>query len=104
DGGIEAADAERDPKVSATWFMRNCYHRPCDQADLPIEYGDAARLARLSAALARGIGDADARPAWNAGDFFGERFGGMQDAAGASPGGDREAGRGDGDPGRRATR
>ena len=75
DGGIEAADPERDPKVSATWFMRNCYHQPCDQADLPIHYGDAARLARLSAALARGIGDADARPAWNDGDFFGERFG-----------------------------
>jgi hypothetical protein len=75
DGGIEAADAERDPKVSATWFMRNCYHQPCDEAELPIHYGDAARLARLSAALARGIGDADARPAWNDGDFFGERFG-----------------------------
>ncbi|HEY4530053.1 MAG TPA: M28 family peptidase [Luteimonas sp.] len=76
DGGIEPADPERDPKVSATWFMRNCYHRPCDQADLPIEYGDAARLARLSAQLGRRIGDADARPTWNEGDFFGERFGG----------------------------
>ena len=75
DGGIEPADRERDPKVSATWFMRNCYHRPCDQADLPIHYDDAARLARLSAGIARGIADADARPAWNAGDFFGERFG-----------------------------
>ena len=86
DGGIEPADPERDPKVSSTWFMRNCYHRPCDQADLPIEYGDAARLARLSARIARGIGDADARPTWNAGDFFGERFGGMRETAAAAEG------------------
>lgn len=75
DGGIEPVDPERDPKVSATWFMRNCYHRPCDQPDLPIHYDDAARLARLSAALARTIAAADARPAWNDGDFFGREFG-----------------------------
>lgn len=74
DGGVEPVDAERDPKVSATWFMRNCYHRPCDQADLPIHYDDAGRLARLSARVATGIGDADARPAWHPGDFFGTRF------------------------------
>ena len=75
DGGVEPAEAGRDPKVSATWFMRNCYHRPCDQADLPINYDDAARMARLSARIGRGIGDADAAPAWKTGDFFGERFG-----------------------------
>src|SRR5690606_10387469 len=34
DGGVEPADPERDPRVSATWFMRNRSHRPCDQADL----------------------------------------------------------------------
>lgn len=75
DGGVEGADPDRDPKVSATWFMRNCYHRPCDQADLPINYDDAARLARLSAAIARGIATEDARPTWNEGDFFGTEFG-----------------------------
>ncbi|NLA68279.1 MAG: M20/M25/M40 family metallo-hydrolase [Gammaproteobacteria bacterium] len=74
DGGVEPADPERDPRVAATWFMRNCYHRPCDQADLPIHYDDAARLARLSARIARGIADADAPPTWNEGDFFGEWF------------------------------
>ncbi|MEN1942078.1 M28 family metallopeptidase [Luteimonas sp. MJ174] len=75
DGGIEAADPERNPKVSATWFMRNCYHRPCDQADLPIHYDDAARLARLSARLAWLVASDDSRPSWNEGDFFGRRFG-----------------------------
>jgi len=80
DAGVEPAEEGRDPKVSATWFMRNCYHRPCDQADLPIHYDDAARLARLVARLGHGIGEADAAPQWKTGDFFGERFGGRADA------------------------
>lgn len=74
DGGVEPVDTQRDPRVSATWFMRNCYHRPCDDASLPIHYDDAARLARLSARIAWRIGEDDARPRWNDGDFFGERF------------------------------
>src|SRR5690606_6264141 len=85
DGGVEPADPERDPRVSATWFMRNCYHRPCDQADLPIHYDDAARLARLSARIARGIGDADAPPAWRPGNVFGDLFGRGAEAAADRP-------------------
>lgn len=76
DAGVAPANDAQDPKVAATWFLRNCYHRPCDQVDLPIQYGDAARLARMSAALSRVIGDDAAAPRWNAGDFFGTRFGG----------------------------
>lgn len=76
DGGVVAADEERDPKVALTWFLRNCYHQPCDDADQPIHYGDAARLARLNARIGRLVGDAAERPQWNEGDFFGDRFAG----------------------------
>jgi Zn-dependent M28 family amino/carboxypeptidase len=84
DGGVVSADGERDPKVALTWFLRNCYHQPCDDADQPIQYGDAARLARLNARIGRIVGDAEARPAWNKGDFFGDRFAATEvtDAAG----------------------
>lgn len=75
DGGVIGTDPARDPKVAATWFLRNCYHRPCDDASLPIQYDAAARLAKLNARIGQLIGDVDARPAWNDGDFFGERFG-----------------------------
>lgn len=75
DGGTISADGERDPKRALAYFLRNCYHQPCDDASQPIQYDDAARLARLSAALARRIGDDEARPRWRDGDFFGERFG-----------------------------
>ena len=70
EGGITAA-ADRDPKLVQRTFMRSCYHQPCDDASQPIQYGDAARLARLNARLGLLLGNADARPRWHAGDFFG---------------------------------
>lgn len=74
DGGVVAVDKARDPKVALTWFLRNCYHQPCDDASLPIQYADAARLARLNARIGQLVGDAAQRPRWNEGDFFGGRF------------------------------
>ena len=74
-GGVVGANPGQDPKLAATWFLRHCYHQPCDDVSLPIQYGDAARLARLNARIGRIVGDAAERPHWNPGDFFGERFG-----------------------------
>ena len=74
DGGVISADGERDPRRALAYYLRNCYHQPCDDATQPIQYDDAARLARVSAALATRIGNDDARPQWRDGDFFGERF------------------------------
>ncbi|HRN61477.1 MAG TPA: M28 family metallopeptidase [Luteimonas sp.] len=74
-GGVVGAGKDQDPKLAATWFLRNCYHQPCDDTRLPIQYGDAARLATLNARIGRIVGDAAERPRWNEGDFFGERFG-----------------------------
>jgi hypothetical protein len=69
DGGVSAMAGD-DPKLAQRTFMRNCYHQPCDDASQPIQYGDAARLARLNAHLGQLLGNADARPRWHAGDFF----------------------------------
>ena len=74
DGGVVAIDKTRDPKVALTWFLRNCYHQPCDDASLPIQYADAARLAQLNARIGQIVGDAAGRPRWNDGDFFGDKF------------------------------
>lgn len=79
-GGVVSADGKRQPKLANQKFMREHYHQPSDEATLPIAYGDAARLARLNARIGRLVGDAAQRPAWKAGDFFGETFG---EAAGA---------------------
>lgn len=78
DGGVISADGERDPKLALRKFLRDHYHRPSDDASLPIAYDDAVRLAKLNARIGRLVGDAPERPRWNAGDFFGERFGAPQ--------------------------
>ncbi|MGN6512963.1 MAG: M28 family peptidase [Lysobacteraceae bacterium] len=83
DGGVvpaassagRQADATTLPLLAQRAFLRGCYHRPCDDARQPIHYEDAARLARLAARLGQEIADAPAPPRWNAGDFFGARFG-----------------------------
>lgn len=75
DGGVEPAVAGgASPKDTTDKFLRNCYHQPCDDASQPIQYQDAARLARLNARIGMLIGDAAERPRWNKGDFFGDRF------------------------------
>jgi Zn-dependent M28 family amino/carboxypeptidase len=76
-GGVIPADKDkaRKPDIALRYFLRNCYHQPCDDASQPIQYGDAERLARLNARIGQLIGDAAQRPAWNAHDFFGDRFG-----------------------------
>jgi len=74
DGGVIAAGKGPDPKAAFRDFLRNCYHQPCDDIAQPIQYGDAARLARLNARIGLLAGNATARPRWNSGDFFGEKF------------------------------
>lgn len=76
DGGYKDADgAGGNAKSIQEAFLRERYHQPGDDTNQPIRYADAARLALLNARIGRLIADAAQRPAWNAGDFFGERFG-----------------------------
>ncbi len=56
-------------------FLATHYHAPTDDLKLPILYDQAARFTQLNYAVARALADADAAPAWNRGDFFGETFG-----------------------------
>jgi Zn-dependent M28 family amino/carboxypeptidase len=54
-------------------FARTTYHTPADDLTQPIEWASAPLFASLNADILRRIADADDRPAWNPGDFFGER-------------------------------
>lgn len=74
DGGTESADGVRDPKLALRKYLRDHYHRPSDEATLPIYWPDAVRLAKLNARIGRLVGDAAERPRWNDGDFFGGKF------------------------------
>lgn len=74
-GGIDASGVGDDALATMKAFLREDYHQPGDDVSQPIQYADAARLARLNAHIGQAIADAPQRPTWNAGDFFGERFG-----------------------------
>jgi len=75
DAGIKARSPDVDALALYEDFLTGHYHQPSDEASLPIHYPSAARLARLNAAIGRRVGDADARPTWKDGDFFGRTFG-----------------------------
>lgn len=55
-------------------FLASCYHKPCDDLFQPIDYLAGAKFARINYEIARELADARARPRWNPGDFFGEKF------------------------------
>jgi hypothetical protein len=68
-----------DPTIDTTAvrrkFLLQDYHGPSDSTALPIHWPSLARIASVNVALARAIADADERPQWLPGDFFGTTFG-----------------------------
>jgi hypothetical protein len=74
DGGVVARDPAVDALGQLDTFLREGYHQPSDDANQPIHYPSAARLARLNQVVAQRVADADQRPRWNEGNFFGLRF------------------------------
>ncbi len=55
-------------------FLKNHYHKPSDDLNLPIDYNALARFADLNYRISRSLADAPSAPAWVEGDFFGEKF------------------------------
>jgi hypothetical protein len=60
----------------AAWgrFLSTNYHKPSDDLAQPINWNAAARFAELNYRIARALADANQRPMWYAGDYFGNRF------------------------------
>jgi len=75
---MSSGNRSRDPAIDlaqrADEFRRTHYHQPSDDTKLPIDYPSLAGLARVNLRIVREVANATARPSWNPGDFFGERF------------------------------
>ena len=72
--GINRKDGADGLKAVMDWMQKH-YHKPSDDLNRPIDWLGAARLARVNHAIALEIATQEQRPAWNAGNFFGEKFG-----------------------------
>jgi len=62
------------PGAAATKaFVEQHYHQPSDEVGL-IDWKQGMRFVSLNYAIARAVADADERPVWNKGDFFGTLY------------------------------
>lgn len=77
--GIPAVSLEPGPagpgKAAVEEFGEKHYHQPSDEITL-IDFTQGVRFVKLNYAIARALADADQRPLWNKGDFFGMLYGG----------------------------
>jgi Zn-dependent M28 family amino/carboxypeptidase len=55
-------------------FLGKVYHSPGDDLGQKIDWNAAARYADLNYRISRILADADQRPLWYRGDYFGDRF------------------------------
>ncbi len=60
----------------AQWknFLGKVYHTPADDLSQKIDWNAAARYGELNYRISRTLADADQRPLWYRGDYFGDRF------------------------------
>lgn len=71
----------------AKWkrFLADGYHSPSDDVSQPIDWNAAGRFGELNYRIARTLADADQRPMWYRGSYFGDTFGGSQPRAERQP-------------------
>ena len=50
-------------------------HTPGDDMDQTLDFSSFMQLAQLNFLIGYQVANETARPAWNPGDFFGEKFG-----------------------------
>lgn len=73
--GMQSRDGSVDTRPIFEGFLQDHYHKPSDEASLPIDYGAAARFTRINTRIGLIIANQLERPRWHEGDFFGETFG-----------------------------
>ena len=81
DEGQRSTDPVQDQAARVEAFLKQRYHQPGDDLTQPIDWPSLSMLARLNARVVHDVANADERPHWNAGNFFGETFGTAQTKA-----------------------
>ena len=74
DGGRSTAPGVDGLALTRTW-MTTLYHTPGDSMAQKFDFDSAAQGARFCALITQKVAQAETRPTWNRGDFFGVKYG-----------------------------
>ena len=73
--GNQSKDSKIDMAALKAEFRQRHYHQPSDDLSLPMDFAAAVDLTRINRRLVLEVANAQTRPRWRAGDFFGQTFG-----------------------------
>ena len=73
--GFNSTNPDVDPVPLILEHRQTHYHQPSDDLSRPIDWNSALRFARANVRIGYAVAEDDARPTWNEGDFFGDKFG-----------------------------
>jgi hypothetical protein len=72
--GFRSTDPDVDGETLWRGFLQTYYHQPSDDLTRPVDWPSAVRFARAKVRIGYAVAEAEERPSWNEGDFFGEKF------------------------------
>ncbi len=72
--GFSSSDGDVDGESLWRGFLQTYYHQPSDDFSRPVDWPSAERFARANVRIGYAVAENVARPTWNAGDFFGDKF------------------------------
>jgi Zn-dependent M28 family amino/carboxypeptidase len=72
--GFTSTDPAIDGGALFSSHLKTHYHQPSDDMSRPIDWDSAVRFARANVRIGLAVANDAARPSWNEGDFFGEKF------------------------------
>ena len=72
--GLDSGDPSRDGGTITARWRRERYHRPGDDMTQEMNFQAGVDFAKLNLLIGRHVANAEERPDWHAGDFFGEKF------------------------------
>lgn len=76
--GFNSKDPEIDAAQVFMTHLKEHYHKPSDDTNLPIDYETGALFTEININIGREICNSPQRPRWNEGDFFGRTFAGTE--------------------------
>ena len=72
--GMKSLDESVDTQPIFEGFLKEHYHKPSDDLNLPINYVAAAKFTRINTKIGELLANDPDRPTWHEGDFFGRTY------------------------------